>query len=181
MSKARVGKEPWNKNKKGVMPIPWNKGTKGICKAWNKGLETGIKPWLGKKRPKEMEKMRIANIGRKHTRMTRQKQSNAHKGEKSYSWKGGITPKNKIIRRSIELRLWREAVFARDNFTDQKTKIRGGKLHAHHIQNFAQYPELRTSIENGITFSKESHKEFHKIYGIKNNTKEQIQEFLKLK
>jgi len=26
------GHIPWNKNKKGVMPIPWNKNTKGLCK-----------------------------------------------------------------------------------------------------------------------------------------------------
>lgn len=51
MSKARMGKEPWNKNKKGVMPIPWNKGTHGLVKSWNKNKKTGFTPWLGKKRP----------------------------------------------------------------------------------------------------------------------------------
>ena len=61
----------------------------------------------------------------------------------------------------------------------KRIKKRGGwKLNAHHIQNFAQYPELRTAIANGITFCKECHKEFHKIYGIKNNNAEQIKEFL---
>jgi hypothetical protein len=28
----KKGQIPWNKNKKGLMPIPWNKGTKGLCK-----------------------------------------------------------------------------------------------------------------------------------------------------
>lgn len=100
------------------------------------------------------------------------------KGEKHYLWKGGIAPENKKIRRNIEYRLWREAVFARDNWTCQKYGIKGGKLHPHHIQNFADYPELRFSIDNGITLSENVHQEFHKIYGIKNNTKEQIDEFL---
>jgi hypothetical protein len=66
----------------------------------------------------------------------------------------------------------------RDNFTDQKTGIKGGDLEIHHINNFAEFPELRTSIENGITFSKKSHQEFHKKYGYKNNTIEQLEEFL---
>lgn len=99
-------------------------------------------------------------------------------GEKSGNWKGGITPINKTIRNSIDFRLWREAVFARDNWTCQKTGIRGGRLHAHHIKNFAKYPELRFAIDNGITFSKETHREFHKKYGIKNNNDEQLEEFL---
>lgn len=46
------GHIPWNKGKKGVMPIPWNKNTKGLMKAnsgsFKKG-ESGF--WTGKKRP----------------------------------------------------------------------------------------------------------------------------------
>jgi len=126
-------------------------------------------------------KIREAQIGRKHSEKTRKKQSEAHRGEKSYSWKGGITPVNKRIRKGIEFRLWREAVFARDNWICQKYGIKGGNLHPHHIQNFAQYPELRFAIDNGITFSDKAHKEFHKKYGVKNNTKEQIKEFLEKK
>lgn len=66
----------------------------------------------------------------------------------------------------------------RDNFTCQKCKIQGGKLEIHHINNFADFEELRTAISNGITFCKNCHKEFHKKYGIKNNTKEQLYEIL---
>ena len=99
-------------------------------------------------------------------------------GEKSHWWRGGITPENKRVRMSMEYRLWREAIFARDNWTCQKTGIKGGGLHAHHLQNFSQYPELRFAIDNGVTFNQESHKLFHKIYGKKNNTKEQVVEFI---
>lgn len=98
--------------------------------------------------------------------------------ENSAHWKGWLTPENKRIRHAIEYRLWRESVFARDNWTCQKTWQIGGKLRCHHIKNFAQYPELRFAIDNGITLSHESHKEFHKIYGIKNNTQEQLNQFL---
>lgn len=129
---------------------------------------------LGRKNPEHSIRMK----GRVQSMKSRLKRSNAMKGEKNHSWKGGITPENYKIRHSIEFRLWREAVFARDNWTCQKTKIKGGKLNPHHIQNFSQYPKLRTSIENGITLSETAHKEFHKKYGIKNNNKEQIIEFL---
>jgi hypothetical protein len=95
-------------------------------------------------------------------------------GDKSPKWKGGITPENQRIRGTIEIRLWRESVFSRDNWTCQKCKERGGRLHAHHIKNFSQNPELRTSIENGITFCKKCHINYHKKFGIKNNNKEQI-------
>lgn len=99
-------------------------------------------------------------------------------GEKNPNWKNGSSPENTRIRMGMEFRLWREAVFMRDNWTDQKTGIKGGKLHPHHIYNFSQYPKLRFDVNNGITLSKKSHIEFHKIYGRKNNTKEQIIEFL---
>jgi len=93
------------------------------------------------------------------------------------NWRGGITPINLIIRNSFEYKQWREAVFVRDNWTCQKTKVKGGKLHPHHIKNFADYPKLRFAIDNGITLSKKSHKEFHKKYGYKDNEK-QLKEYL---
>jgi len=99
-------------------------------------------------------------------------------GEKNPNWKGGVSFKR--IRNDVESRLWREAVFARDNWTCQKCGERGGKLNAHHIFNFAEYPELRLAIDNGITFCDKCHKKFHKKYGTKNNTREQLEEFLKV-
>jgi len=129
-------------------------------------FQKGNKYWVGKKHTLETrKKMSLAKIGR-------------FVGKNSSNWKGGITPENIKIRHSIEFRLWRESVFARDNWTCQKYGIKGGKLHPHHIQNFAQYPELRFAIDNGITFSDKAHREFHKRYGIKNNTREQLLEFI---
>ena len=107
----------------------------------------------------------------------RKKRGDVRKGSKSSSWKGGITPKNVKIRTSIESHLWRESIFVRDNWTCQKCEKRGIRLHPHHILNFAQYPELRFAIDNGITFCQECHKKFHKKFGIKNNNEEQIREF----
>lgn len=117
--------------------------------------------------------------GVKKSVATRIKMSEHQRGEKGCNWKGGKEPINKIIRKSIEYRLWREAVFARDNWTCQKSKVKGGKLHPHHILNFSQHPELRFAIDNGVTLNETSHREFHKKYGEINNTVEQLNEFLK--
>jgi len=99
---------------------------------------------------------------------------------KHWNWQGGITPQNTKIRNSIETSLWREAVFTRDNWVCQKCKIKGGKLHPHHICNFADYPELRLAINNGVTLCRKCHLKFHKKYGKKQNTKKQLKEFLNI-
>jgi hypothetical protein len=128
---------------------------------------------------KHYPKMSEAHKGKHLSLEARRKIGDAERGAKNWNYKGGITPENKNIRKGIELRLWREAVFARDNWTCQKCGKRGEDLQAHHILNFADFPELRTSIENGITLCKNCHDRFHKIYSKKNNTKEQLEEFLK--
>ena len=82
----------------------------------------------------------------------------AFTGSKNHQWRGGITPENKRIRKTIEYRLWRESVFARDNWTCQECKKRGVPLHPHHIKCFSNYPELRFAIDNGVTLCEECHK-----------------------
>lgn len=116
--------------------------------------------------------------GLKHSEKTRKILSEQRLGILSSNWKGGVETENKIIRKGIEFRLWREAVFARDNFTCKKCNIRGVKLRPHHILNFSSHKELRFAIDNGITLCEEHHREFHKIYGFRNNTKEQIEEYI---
>jgi len=160
-----------------------NKGKVLSEETKNKIKENNCRFWLGKKRPAMLEesKKKISDsIKKLMTEDFRRKRGESRKGEKCNFWKGGVSKENHKIRNSIEIRLWREAVFARDNWTCQKTGFRGGYLIAHHINNFADFPELRFAINNGITLSKKSHKEFHKKYGFKNNTKEQLDEFLNL-
>jgi hypothetical protein len=101
-------------------------------------------------------------LGKKHSIHTRNKMSESHKGKKCYLWKGGITPENQIIRHSIEIRLWRESVFARDNWICYECGKRGGSLQAHHIKSFSKYPELRTALDNGITLCKKCHENINK-------------------
>ena len=99
-------------------------------------------------------------------------------GRNSPNWKGGVSPKNKIIRRSIYYVNWRNKVFKRDNYTCQKCGKKGVYLHPHHIKNFANYSDLRFDVNNGITLCKKCHRKFHSIYGTKNNSNKQLKEFL---
>ena len=101
------------------------------------------------------------------------------KRENNPAWKGGITETGQLFRTRPEYLQWRMSVLERDNYTCQACKVIGGKLIAHHIENFAQNKSKRIDIKNGVVLCKECHKEFHKIYGRENNTKEQLEEFCK--
>lgn len=82
--------------------------------------------------------------------------------EKINTWKGGITPEMKMLRNSSMYKIWREAVFLRDNFTCQECGKLGGFLEAHHIKQFVLFPELRFKINNGITYCSECHEKIDK-------------------
>lgn len=78
---------PWNKGKKGVMPIPWNKG----------------------KHPESVQGKNHPMYGKRHTIKTKNKISKAMQGkncrEKSCRWKGGVTTdKQYIVRQKKEYR-----------------------------------------------------------------------------
>lgn len=112
-----------------------------------------------------------SNKGKKMSEETKRKISIAktgkpqlkHRGILHHHWKGGITPINHAIRSSLEYKLWRRAVFDRDNYTCIWCKTRSSKgnaviLHADHIKQFAYYPELRFAIDNGRTLCEPCHK-----------------------
>ena len=144
--------------------MPWN--PKSVGRRFQKG-EPSMKGMLGKHHTEETkEKIRRASLRFRHSLATRLKLSEGQKGRKGSNWRGGLTPENERIRTSIEIRLWREAVFARDNWTCQQCGARSesGKevyLMAHHIKSFAKFPKLRTSIENGLTLCRKCHYKLH--------------------
>ena len=82
-------------------------------------------------------------------------------GGNNNHWKGGITPINEKIRTSIEYDNWRKNVYKRDKYSCQ---ICGKKkdIVAHHIKAFADYPDLRFNVENGITLCRSCHFKVHR-------------------
>ncbi len=75
------------------------------------------------------------------------------------------------------IRIWRNNIFKRDNYTCQICLVRGGHLNAHHIFNWKDNLELRVDLNNGITLCKKCHKIFHKKYGVRKNNMQQWLEF----
>ena len=119
---------------------PWNKGKSGIQVPWNKG----------KKGVQDFSKI---------------------SGKNHYNWKGGITRERVKIWWSKEYKLWRKSVFERDNYTCVWCGARNGNgkaifLEADHIKPFAEFPELRFTLENGRTLCKDCHKKTD-TYGVK--------------
>lgn len=117
--------------------------------------------------PEHRAKIAAAGRNRKHSLETRSKISAIRtgvprpeiSGPNCWMWKGGITSANKTARQTLEQKQWIRAVLERDDFTCQNPGCdkRGVKLHAHHIKSFAEYPELRTVVENGITLCEPCH------------------------
>jgi hypothetical protein len=142
----------------------WNKDLVGVCKANSGSFKTGHIPAIKGKHHRESTKIKIS-INKKGKSNgarpieVRKKISESQRGEKAHLWRGGRTNQNKMIRMSLGYRIWREAVFKRDNWTCQKCAIKGGELHPHHIMEFAKYPELRFALTNGITLCHDCHKQ----------------------
>ena len=102
-------------------------------------------------------------------------------GKDSPSWNHSITDEERKLskerRHQTGYQIWRKTVYERDNYTCQITGQHGGKICAHHLESWSSNKELRMELSNGITISESLHKLFHTKYGIKNNTKEQFDEF----
>ena len=172
---------PWNKgmkmSKEHKEKLSRTHKGKPLSKGTLDNLLKMAKERKGKKRPTRSEEWRknmsISLKGKKFSEERKEKMKAIFKGktnsgsfkkgdsskEKHWNWKGGITPIHLLIRNSVEYKIWRKAVFERDNYTciwcgDNK----GGNLEADHIKPFAHYPELRFAIDNGRTLCKKCHK-----------------------
>jgi hypothetical protein len=154
-NKYNLGKIPWNKN----LSKDSDERVRLIGRSIsikNKGKHYSFNTEF-KKGGKSLKGM----LGKKHSLETRFKISHALSGEKSPFWKNGKFQRDTLVRLSIESRIWREAVFSRDNWGCQSCGKRGGNLNAHHIKPFSTYPDLRFAIDNGKTLCVLCHKLEH--------------------
>lgn len=93
-------------------------------------------------------------LGRKMPEETKRKISESSKGEKSWRWIKDRTKLKKGREKSYDTqyKYWMLEVKKRDKW---KCRIADencdGRLEAHHILNWVDYPELRYEINNGIT------------------------------
>lgn len=75
----------------------------------------------------------------------------ANTGRQAWNYNGGSGTKRHQDMGRIEYKQWRDAVFARDNYTCQFCEQYSGVLHADHIQKWSENEELRYSVDNGRT------------------------------
>ena len=71
---------------------------------------------------------------------------------------------------------FRKKIFERDNY---KCVITGktGKLNCHHLDGWHWCKEKRFDSNNCVTLCEEIHGKFHKIYGQKDDTRKQFEDF----
>jgi hypothetical protein len=160
----------------------------------NKGKLVGeLSPFYGIPKSKEQiekvlktkELRNVSSKGENNSMFGRRGQNSPIYGEKNGRWKGGVKSENEKIRQSVEYKEWRNAIFARDNYTCQCCGEKSGDIEAHHIDNFSDNVDKRFDIDNGITLCKKCHNpiyegSFHNVYGTFNNNKEQLDEYIRI-
>ena len=115
------------------------------------------------------------HTGKVNSIETRKKMSVSKVGKKNPNWRGGTSTEYQLQRASMECKIWRKAVFERDNYTCIWCFKKGGwskkekrqiVLNADHIKPFIDYPELRFAIDNGRTLCEDCHRKTD-TYGAK--------------
>lgn len=172
-NKGMIGKIPWNKGKVGIFSEKTIKKIKLARSKQKFSKETreklrkvalernfgGLPKLLGKDHPQW--KGGLPNCIECGKGLSRHDaiycKRHAHSEERNHRWKNGITNENRKIRTSLEYKLWREAVFKRDNYTCQECEQIGKELQVDHIKPFALFPKLRLVLDNGRTLCKVCH------------------------
>ena len=100
-----------------------------------------------------------------------------NRGENHCNYNPNLSDEDRILNRDyLEYFEWRKSVYKKNNYKCVVCNS-NKNINAHHLYNYADYPLLRTSIDNGETLCQECHIEFHIRYGKSYNTKEQFDEY----
>lgn len=107
-------------------------------------------------------------------------QSQKHCLECSYKLRRNLETEEdrRLYRKDADYMGWVLSIYREFDYTCQKCSKTNCEVHAHHIFNWKDYPELRRVFENGILLCKKCHVLFHGIYGVKNNNLDEIEEFV---
>lgn len=100
-----------------------------------------------------------------------------NRGENHPNYNPNLSEEDRVLNRDyLEYFEWRKSVYKKNNY---KCVICGSNknINAHHIYNYADYPSLRTSVDNGETLCQDCHIGFHIRYGKSCNTREQFVEY----
>ena len=101
-------------------------------------------------------------------------------GKNNCNYNPNLTDKDRIDRRLIKgYNDWVKDVYRKDNYLCQKCFKKVRRLNAHHIEAYAENPNLRLDINNGITFCQKCHNKFHSTYGKKDISRKHLDMFLK--
>lgn len=106
-----------------------------------------------------------------------------YSGENNHSWKGGKRSDNQVLRGKKVYRHWRDDIIKDRGKICVITGNPVNKPNLHHIYPFADYPELAFEEWNTIILDDQYHNmfvdgSFHKVYGTKHTTPEQLQEYI---
>ncbi len=146
------------------------------------GCENGTAMWLCKCDCGEQLKVRAVGLRSGHTQscgcLLIDIKREAMTGANNPGWKGGVDDTARQIRCSHEYVRWKLSVWRRDEKSCQKCHQAKNRMVAHHMMGFAEYPDGRFDVDNGVTFCRDCHLEYHKLYGFRNSTREKTIEFL---
>ena len=161
---------PFKKNNK-----PWNKGNTGGTHnhktsnggGWKLTAEQKKQLSKSKKGIKMSAEARLAmskgQKGKKYGEEARKNMSKSRaKGDKHWNWNPDrekvAQNRTRHSMHNPEYKAWRLEVFKRDGFTCRlQCENCNGQIQAHHIFRWADYPELRYIINNGITLCQAHH------------------------
>jgi hypothetical protein len=146
----------------------WNKGkTKSeLPMLSNSGAKVGNVPHNKNKQMSEEQKIKLSCINRNIS---------------IDNFDDFSMPKSKRERTIFDDSLVKTECFRVASYSCDVCKRYGGKLNAHHLDGWNWCVEKRFDLSNLVCLCEMHHKEFHKLYGNKNNTNEQYQEFKKAK